>query len=219
MVPIRQVRIATNMSQRKFADFVRIKFDLYQSLELARARWTPANAANVEAACGAHGHYLNHETSKQALTVLGDVYTAESFEWWRNRAGMETERDAETCAERLSGWLRVMLQAGQAKGRLMDVAVEVGKVLSEVRRDFKLAGFNLEKETNAVLSKIKIPVVRRYTVKQLRENKDLAKRAGYRHKEYRDGKLVEDSEVLTFKSEFSPAWHPAYELPKSSRAS
>src|SRR6266699_3614371 len=81
--PLRQVKLASELSQREFAKRVGIKFHLYQSLEEGRAKLTKENAYKIYQCSGAMPDSLL-PPSRVARAVSGKPYSAEVWQCWQN---------------------------------------------------------------------------------------------------------------------------------------
>jgi len=210
ITPLRQVRLATGMLQRKFAKFIGVGYDLYQKLEAGRARLTPKTCRLVYSATGANPEMLDHEHFQLALDLNRQPYTRKSFERWKKGEGRGAEKtDAKTEAQRLGEWVELLLRAAEAAGALPQVAGWIGEQLCEAQKDF-----GLEAKTEALLKERPLVLRISHTYGELRRDPELAAVRGFKDKKYRDGKIISDNEVEIYHVPIIPIpFNPRIKLP------
>src|SRR6478609_8604705 len=81
--PLRQVRLASGLSQREFAERVGIRYELYHSLELGRAALTEVNAGRIFDATGVAPSTLEPKRNRGALALNGKPYSQETWRSWQ----------------------------------------------------------------------------------------------------------------------------------------
>src|SRR5215469_14999682 len=131
---IEQVRRATGMQQREFADFIRMGYDNYQKLECNRGGPAIENLKQIENATGALFDSLL-PGSKRAIFFDGRVYTSKCFEYWRNN-GPRSKVDLKKQALIYSEWIEHLLTVAKRSGKAPAIMEAIESGLTQIRKDF-----------------------------------------------------------------------------------
>ena len=182
LTPLRQVRLASKLSQKKFAHLVGIKYDLYQSLELGRVGLTDANAYKVYLATGAEPSSLDPSRSTRAMYANepGDPYSAQTWAAWQ-RAKPIIEGGVSTQMKDLIGWTHFLCDVAARNGKSWEVHSELAQALADCATNL-----GLDKAIADALKRLVIITPVRYQYGELRRNPALAGAVGFKDRQCGD---------------------------------
>jgi hypothetical protein len=139
------------MKQKTFADFIGVRYDTYQSLELGRGRTrlSPKLATRIDRSTGAILPFLN-APGAPVFDWKRRPYTERSWREYKavGQAGKITVRGQ---VMKISGWVEVLLEAARREGKLSQASDFMADAISRAR-----VVFGLQPETNRVLRERKV---------------------------------------------------------------
>jgi hypothetical protein len=210
LTPIRQVRLATELNQKQFADLVGIKYDLFQSLELDRVGLTEANAFKIYLATGAHPGSLDPSRSSRAMSANepGDLYSAQTWaDWKRSKPIIESAVSSQM--EDLIGWTHLLCDVATRQGKAWEAHSELAQALADCATNL-----GLDKAIADFLHRLIIITRVRYKYGELRRNPALAAVVGFKDNHRRRGEIMTDEhEWIKFLADRA-RWDPSGPLPE-----
>lgn len=211
VTPLRQVRIATRLSQKKFARLVGINYDLYESLELGRATLKWEHAEKIHRATGALPHSLDPKRSDCAMFFSDPPgpYSEQSWLDWKRTGKASIEREASNFAQDIIGWTQLLCLVGIQRGKFWEVHNWLGKSLTLCAAE---CGLDIQKVLSDELRYAR--QLLSYTYGELRGNPSLAQAVGFRDKSHVRGRITANDDV--WKTSVSLAnfpWDPRSAMP------
>jgi len=198
--PLRQLRFASGRTQKAFAAYLGLKFDLYHSLELGRAKLTLDKARSIAQKTGASPESLNPEVSRLALNIEGRPYTNDSWERWQNGRNLwPWQRVID-----LLQWTEFLCKIAERQDKLLEICFELCDCLTKAKDKFDL-GKIVRDELAHTEARMGFFCKR----SDLRDNKELARQLHFDEAE-RD---FPDDGVCGKVITYSPTWSPHSLLP------
>jgi transcriptional regulator with XRE-family HTH domain len=198
--PLRQVRLASGRSQKEFAVYLGLNPHLYHSLELGRVKLTRDKANCIAQKTGVAPESLDPKTRRLALSMDGGPYTKDSWKSWQDgRSWWPWQRVKD-----LLQWTTFLCKIADQEGRLAELCFELCDCLTKARDKFNLDSV-VEREL--IRTKARMGFLCKYG--DLRANRELAQRMGFRDE---DSKVPDDrvwNKVITY----TPSWSPHSLLP------
>ncbi|SRR6266567_957822 len=192
LTPLRQVRLASDLTQKDFAARVGIKYDLYQSLELGRVPLTDDNAYRIHLTSGATPESLDHTRSRYARASheAGAPYSKTSWISWQDDQLPYLDRYAADLSKDLVCWLLFLCRIASEEGK----SLKLHAILADALTDAKNA-CGLSKAVETDLRRRRHSLRLKYTYGELRKNPALAFSLGFKDKDLRKGQTVTNDQV------------------------
>ena len=195
------------MTQREFCAFVGMKFEAYSKAVRGETGLSRDTAYLIEYATGARADSIDRKQTKPPVAVFGDPYSRSSFEQWREQ-GIEAGSDPAKSARIIYEWAYFLFWVAKREKKLSQVSEFLTESLNRARRQFGLI-----KATDRQLARITNEQNFPFRVGELRRNQAWAKAMRYEHKEYREGRVVTDEEIVSLKQRTNPLWVPGFAFP------
>src|SRR5437660_1483333 len=136
--PVKLVREATGLSQKKFAALVGHSKDTIQAIEIGRHKPSLALAEKIFVQTGAVPDTLR-EMQSVPRDIEGEGYTRDSFERWTSTINNAERPEREKGAIRYLCWLVTTLQhAALRAGKLFAIQYQLDRCIAELVREFRL---------------------------------------------------------------------------------
>ncbi len=192
VTPLRQVRLATKLSQKEFADLVGIKYHLYESLELGRATLKREHAEKIQRATGALPDSIDPKRSDRAMFFSKTVkpYSEQSWLDWKKAGRASIERNICDFAQDLIGWTQLVCLVAIQSGKFWDVHVLMAKALNDCAVQ---CGLNMQRALSRELRYARQQLS--FTYGELRANPTLAQSVGFKNKSHVKGRIIANGNV------------------------
>lgn len=200
ITPLRVLREATGMSQRRFAALVGMGLQNYSKVERG-SPLTREKALQISVVTGAMPDSLRSPSKLPAVFGTDRLYTTQDYAAFKSGKSAMRPSYSPPRGERekhLAGWIEILLEAADKRGMAEQVFAEICDGLTRIRREF-----GLERETDAVLKSRAQNRILSLPVGVLRGNQTLARLFKFkpRPNEY-------DDDVREFHSEQFQPWEP-----------
>lgn len=200
--PLRQVRLASGLIQKEFAQYLGFGRETYHSLELGRIGLTREKAETISEKTGAAPGSLDCKKSQEARDLHGAPYTSVTWDSWQHRdigfAGPMKR------IENAMDWLRFLAIIAEKQNKLCSLSFELADCLTKAIDKLDLRGA-VERE----LRRTKMRVGLICSFKDLRQNPRLAKEAGFKDND----PSVPDEATWTGLITRDPSWDPQVAFP------
>ena len=214
LTPLRQVRIATKLSQRKFAKLLRLNYHQLESLELGRAKMKREYAERIHQATGALPDSIDHELSSCAMyfSNVAEPYCEQSWHHWNTSGKASIEREAANFAQDLIGWTQFLCLVANQNRKFWDLHHQLAKALSDCATQ---CGLNMEKALSHELRFDR--KLLSFTYGELRGNPTLAQAVGFRDTTYVKGRITTNDDVWRCSVRLADIthWDPSSAMPMS----
>ena len=212
VTPLRQVRLATKLSQREFANLVGIKYDLYESLELGRATLKREHAEKIQRATGALPDSLDPKRSDCAIffSKAPGPYSEKSWLRWKRAGKASIERNISDFAQDLIGWTQLVCLLAIQNGKFWDLHNLLAKALTDCAAQ---CGLNMQK---ALAHELRYARQRlSFTYGELRGNPALAQAVGFKDKSHVRGRITAKDDAWRTSVPLADliSWDPSSAMP------
>ena len=211
ITPLRQVRIATGLSQKQFAERVRINYHSYESLELGRGTLKWEDARKIQRETGALPHSLDPKRSRCAMFFSDHPtpYSERSWRDWNKRGKRSIEKEASNFAQDLIGWTQLLCLSAIQNEKFWDLHESFAKALIACAEE---CGLNIQKALSRELRYTRQRLS--YTYGELRRNPNLAQAVGFKDESYVGGRIIANDDVWrTSVSIADYPWDPRSAMP------
>jgi|ERR1044071_1343754 transcriptional regulator with XRE-family HTH domain len=198
--PLRQVRLASGLSQKEFAAYLGLGVDLYHSLELGRVTLTKQKAQSIALKTGADPQSLDPKASKLAIGDDNEPYTARTWKALQRGKSLWPWAKVEAVIQ----WMEFLCRIAEREHKLTELCFELSDCLTKARDNVGLRSVVMCElgRTNATMG-----VASDYGY--LRANKMFAKKVGFTDA----NNLVPDNAVWSGQFSYTPSWSPCSMLP------
>jgi transcriptional regulator with XRE-family HTH domain len=198
--PLRQVREASGLSQKQFADYLGLGQHLYHSLELGRVGLSKDNAETISQKTGATPESIDRECD-QARDFSGRPYTSTSWIVWQKR-GLDWIGPMRRVRNVLD-WIEFLSVIAEREKKINEFSFDLADAVTKV-----MDKFDLRRPVELELARSKVKVGLICTYGDLRRDGKLAKKA-----EFEDDPNVPDDARWDRRISYVAAWEPQAAFP------